>query len=336
MEERMYGLIPEDIRKIAFQLAVRSDLKNNFNKEKEMAGEDWFQKFMKRHPDLSLRKPEATSADRALGFNKQEVEKFYDLLNENIQKYNLTSKSFFNVDEFGTSVVPKCVPKIVAMKGKHQVYSRKSAERGKLVTAEICYSADGKYMPVMLIFPRSRDKKRYSEGKPEGAWAEFNKSGWINTEIFTKWFKQFIIFSQSTKESPVLLLLDGHATHVKNIEVVDLAQENGVIILCLPPHCTHRLQPLDVSFMKPLSTFYAKETSKWLRIHPGRVVSMFEIFSFFGKAFEQAATISTAKNGFEKTGIWPFNRNLFNDSDFSAVLTEKEDSFCSNVENGKY
>ena len=86
------------------------------------------------------------------------------------------------------------------------------------------------------------------------------------------------------KEDPVLLVLDGHATHTKNLEMVDLARVNGVVILCLHPHCSHRLQPLDVSFMKPLSTFYTQEVEKWLRHNPGKVVTIYQVAELFGQA----------------------------------------------------
>lgn len=115
-----------------------------------------------------------------------------------------------------------------------------------------------------------------------------------------------------------MLILDGHTSHVKNINIIDLAQKHGVIILCLPPHSINCVQPLDVSFMKPLSLYYSKEVQKWLRLHPNRVVSMFEIFPLIEKAFETAATLATAKSGLEKTGIWPINHELFKDEDFAA------------------
>ena len=63
--------------------------------------------------------------------------------------------------------------------------------------------------------------------------------------------------------------------------------------------------------MKPLSTSYAKEMQERMRANPSRVVTFRQIFSLFGKAFEQAATISTANNGFAKTGIWPYNPDHF-------------------------
>ena len=62
--------------------------------------------------------------------------------------------------------------------------------------------------------------------------------------------------SGASKNNPVLLILDGHSTHNKNLELIDLARENGFVLLCLPLHCSHRMQPLDVSFMKQLSTYY--------------------------------------------------------------------------------
>ena len=50
MEEKMFGLTAEDVRRIAFQLAVTLKLKRNFNTEDKMAGSDWLRNFMKRHP----------------------------------------------------------------------------------------------------------------------------------------------------------------------------------------------------------------------------------------------------------------------------------------------
>ena len=37
-------------------------------------------------------------------------------------------------------------------------------------------------------------------------------SGWVNSELFFKWFKFFIKSIPTSR--PVLLLLDGHASHV--------------------------------------------------------------------------------------------------------------------------
>lgn len=54
-----------DLRHLAYQLAVRNIKKHNFNKEKETAGVDCMNRFLKRNSDLPNQ--EATSA--AMGFN---------------------------------------------------------------------------------------------------------------------------------------------------------------------------------------------------------------------------------------------------------------------------
>lgn len=319
METMLMGLTCEEVRKIAYQLAVKSKIPHPFNNEEQMAGKDWLYGFFQRFPQLSIRKPENTSAVRARGFNKAAVSEFFNILQDVMKKYNFPASRIWNVDETGISVVPKSVSKIIALKGRKQVGAYAAAERGELVTAEICMSASGVYMPPMLIIPRVRANPKYERGKPEGGWVEYSPNGWIQSEIFLRWLKKFIEFSTASIEHPVLLILDGHATHVKSIEVIDMSMENGVVILCFPPHTTHRLQPLDVGFMKPLSNYYSSEIRQWNRSHIGSVLGIADIFSVFTPAYLKACTSETAVNSFRKTGIHPYNPKVFKESDFAAA-----------------
>lgn len=321
MEERLFGLTCYDLRILAYKWAEKLGKKHSFSNVKQIAGRDWIQGFKRRHPEVKLRKPEATSATRAAAFNKVNVTKFFDLLKTVVDKYKFTASTIYNCDETGVTVIPKHRSKILALKGRKQVGVLTSAERGNTVTIEVCYNAAGSYMPPMFVFPRARANDQLLNDCPPGAWAEYHPSGWMQSNIFFNWFKKFVKFSRATKESPVLLLLDGHFTHTKNMEVIDFARENGVILLCFPPHCTHRLQPLDVSFMKPLSVYYDQEVSTWLRSNPGRVVSMYQISKLYGNAFIRAATMATALSGFKKTGTWPVNPAVFHDSDYAPSET---------------
>ncbi|VDI74107.1 Hypothetical predicted protein [Mytilus galloprovincialis] len=64
MEERGFGLTITDVRKLAYEIAVRSGRKHCFNNDKKSAGYDWWQGFRDRHPCLSVRIPEGLSAAR--------------------------------------------------------------------------------------------------------------------------------------------------------------------------------------------------------------------------------------------------------------------------------
>lgn len=182
-------------------------------------------------------------------------------------------------------------------------------------------SAAGNYVPVMFVFPRKRETPALLDDTPPGSFDFYHESGWINKESFLVWFSHFIEFSNPTPEKPVLLILDGHNSHTKSIELINLAREKNVIFLCFPPHTTHRLQPLDVTFMAPLSTYYEQEVRRWLVIHPGRVVTIVQVGKLFNAAFQRAASVQTAVKGFEKTGIYPFNRNIFLDHLFAPAET---------------
>lgn len=75
MEARLFGLTMKDLRSLAYQLAVRNGIGHRF--QNGIAGQDWVNGFLKRHPTLSVRKPEATSGARAMGFNKVAVDSFF-------------------------------------------------------------------------------------------------------------------------------------------------------------------------------------------------------------------------------------------------------------------
>ncbi|KAF2898128.1 hypothetical protein ILUMI_08052 [Ignelater luminosus] len=64
-------------------------------------------------------------------------------------------------------------------------------------------------------------------------------------------------------QRPVLLIYDGHVTHI-SVELIKLAQENQVTMK-LPPHTTHVLPPLGVAVFKGLKTKWDQVVSKLQR-----------------------------------------------------------------------
>jgi hypothetical protein len=71
--------------------------------------------------------------------------------------------------------------------------------------------------------------------------------------------------TKSTKEHPVILVLNRHNSHKRNLEVINLARDNHADIICIPYHSSHKIQSLDKTFIGSLKTFYCQETEKWLR-----------------------------------------------------------------------
>ncbi len=73
LEASFFGFTTSDMRRMAYQLALRNDRRHSFNVMKETAGRKWKDLFLRRHPELSLRKATGTSTARIVGFRKEAV-----------------------------------------------------------------------------------------------------------------------------------------------------------------------------------------------------------------------------------------------------------------------
>jgi hypothetical protein len=123
LTERTYlGCTRDNVRSLAFQLAVQNKILIPFSIVKKSAGKGWFKHCIKRHSDkLSLRQPTGTSTARAIGFSKEHVGIFFDLYEKTLATHDYSPSLILNVDETGLTVVQKKRPKILALKGKHQI-----------------------------------------------------------------------------------------------------------------------------------------------------------------------------------------------------------------------
>lgn len=317
LSKLFYGISPAEIKRCAFAYARQNGIKNPFSQESQSAGKAWLRGFLTRNQNISLRKPEATSINRVTAFNRDEVSRFYRNLTTVMDKYQFSPTRIYNADETGITTVQKPV-KIYAEKGQRRVGFITSAERGKTTTIMCAISASGIYVPPLFIYARKRMNAQLKRNGPPGALYCCTDNGWINENVFVQWLDHFKKFVKSTKEDPVLLLLDNHSTHC-TLEAYTFCKENGIIIVTIPPHTSHRLQPLDVSFYFALKTAYNTECSSYLKSHVGERITTNEIAEIFNNAYGRVATPEKAIKGFKETGIFPLNADLFTEEDFAPA-----------------
>lgn len=102
----------------------------------------------------------------------------------------------------------------------------------------------------------------------------------------------------------VLLILDGHAS--RTISVLEFSEKNGIILLCLPAHTTHFLQPLDRSFYKSLKSYYYSACNRFVKANHARKLGRLQFGDLLGCSWNKAATLQNGVSGFRATGIFPF------------------------------
>lgn len=319
-----FGLTPRDIRQLAYQFALRLCL--NFPKSWEkslMAGPDWFSYFLKRNSTLSLRQPEATSLSRAMNFNKQNVKTFMDKYEAVLKKYKFEAQHIYNIDETGITTV-QAPSKIVATKGKKQIGSITSAERGVLVTMCLAINGTGNAIPPMFIFPRVKFQNHFLRGGPIGCIGTANKSGWMQGEEFLQFMKHFVNYARPSINKKVLVLLDNHESHLY-LPVIDFCRDNGVVLLSFPPHCSHKLQPLDRCVYGPFKKYVNKEMDRWMTMNPGKRMTIYDIPQIAAGALPDATSPRNITSGFKVSGIHPFNPNVFGEDEFlPSIVTDIE------------
>jgi metal-dependent hydrolase (beta-lactamase superfamily II) len=122
------------------------------------------------------------------------------------------------------------------------------------------YDSKWTFHSSVTFISRKCMKPELMNGTPPGSIHVCHPSEWIQSEIFSQWFLHFIKHTKPTNQDPFILVSGGHYSHTRNLEVISLARENHVDIICLPPHNSHKMQPFDKAFVGPLKTFYSQKT----------------------------------------------------------------------------
>ena len=291
MAEMGFGLSPKDIRSLAYEIAENSGQNHPFTNK--LAGKDWFQAFTRRYK-ISLRIPQPLSYARAKNANSEAVEEFFDRLSALYARLGLSASQVCNADETGVSCVHK-PSKVCDKRGQKAVWSISAAEKGRMNTILACGSASGQALPPMIIFPRERMSLDLMSGAPADTLFTGTTLGWINSTVFFKWFKFFV--GQIPPKRPVLLLYDGHGSHIST-DVIEYPHLHHIEIMCLPAHTSYLLQPLDVGVFKSLKTHFNEACRKFLRSSPGRVITIYDISRLVGECWPQALTPANLISGF--------------------------------------
>lgn len=304
----------QNVRMLAYNFAETLNKKHTFNKDNKIAGKVWFSSFMRRHPDLSVRKAQGISRARTEGMNREEVKDYFDLLTSILTENELLDKPncIWNCDEIGVQLNNE-PGKVIAEKGSRDVHVVTSAEKGETVTILACCNAEGQFLPPFCIFKGVYAKSQYIRDAPPGTVVKMRReSAYINSELFMEWLTEHFIPRKTAGKQ--LLILDGHASHMNCPNMLQMAFDNDIIILCLPSHTTHYLQPLDRVVFKPLKTYFKDACNKMVTARRGTgKISREDFGSLLNSAWSHAATVQLATAAFRATGIHPLNIDMIPD-----------------------
>ncbi|XP_060602883.1 uncharacterized protein LOC132755959 [Ruditapes philippinarum] len=304
------------------EIVIQSGRTSLFNLQKGPS-DDWFTKFFGRHPDLAQRKAENMDNARVSMSSTRMLDNFFPLLKSVLDKYNLKDKPerIFNCDETGFTGKEAPRSKVIGPRGGH-LFRRKTSS-GDHVTAHLCVSADGHFLPPLIIYKGSLPHQNYTDSVPSSWYFGHSENGYMDRELFTKWF--FSVFVPNCgRTRPVLLIMDNHDSHI-SIPVVEKAIAENIVLLGLPGHSTHILQPLDVNIISPLKDAYTKTLSSLGYLKTAVSVGRAKFPVLLKHAMDKIAP-ATIADGFTKTGICPFNPSIIDQTQIvKPTFIEEED-----------
>ena len=278
----------DDIKRIVKQFMNSTGRPSPF--KENTPGIDWLQAFEKRHPSLSKQSPERLAQARAKNTTPEIVNAFFEIYEGAVSDHDMTEDQIWNCDETGLN-------KVFVSKGKKDVYLKSPTAGKTSYSVLVCGSASGKIMPPFPVFKGKNLYAQWTRNGPPNAGYSCSPSGWMHDSNFESWFVSVFVPSVKDIARPVVLLFDGHNSHL-TYKTVKLAQENGILLICIPPHTSHRLQPLDVAFFRPFKMIWEDELKNWARTSKYRPVTK-AVFLTLLKAAWSRITQKSVTGGFQ-------------------------------------
>ena len=241
----------------------------------------WLERFVTRHPNISLRTPMALGSARAKAADRGVIDQYYQALHKVLCDNNLINSpgSIFNCDETGLPLSPKSF-KIVVEKGAKNPSNILSGTKTQ-ITVLACTCPAGYAIPPFIIFARESYHPHLSRGEVPGTLYGFSPKGWMTQELFYQWFKQhFLKYAPGTR--PLLLLVDGHSSHYCP-DFIRMAAAERVLVFVLPPHTSHLSQPLDKGCFSPLKVYWRQACQRFYTAHPGINITSYDFVTCFQK-----------------------------------------------------
>lgn len=269
-------------------------------------GQRWVYRFIKRHSELKSKYNRKYDYQRAKCEDPEVIRAWFLLVQNTIAKYGVVEEDIYNFDETGFQMGVIATAKVVTATEKACTDSIQPRNQEWVTVIESVQST-GHILPPLVIFKGQMHQKSWYESLPPDWMIGVSENGWTTDELGLIWLKR--LFGPFTESRTVgkyrLLILDGHGSHV-TAEFDQYCSQNSIIVLCMPPHSSHLLQPLDVSCFSVLKQSYGTAVQEQMRAGINHV-DKDDFLDLYLQARAKTYTLSTIQSGFKATSLVPFN-----------------------------
>ena len=227
---------------------------------------DWARNVLRR---MGMVKRRANTKAKPMVKEFDEIKKLFLLDIENIvQMDEVPPELIVNWDHTGINYIPVSSWTMEKVGAKRVDIIGKDDKRQ--LTAVLGCSLSGDFLPPQLIYQGKTTKCLPHYEFPNGWHITYTDNHWAN-ESTSRQYIINILLPYLRKKREELKLLPSHRALVLfdnfkgqcTPEILKFLDENDISVILIPPNCTDRLQPLDISVNKSVKEFLRKEFHSW-------------------------------------------------------------------------
>ena len=223
-------------------------------------GKHWVDQFIARHPEIQSKVGKTLDKQHLLA---TDPEIFKELLNGFYNmpcKYDIKTENTWNTDEKEFAIGLERGGTILCHAGRKNPWIMQDGKCSWVTVVE-AISGNGKSVLPLIIHASNvylmGHHSNINYEKNMDAFFTHSKAGYTTTQITLDWLVK--IFEPRTRpedgiKEHQILVLDGHSSHVNNIEFIEYCIKINIQLICLPGHTTHVRQPLDIGIFSPMGT----------------------------------------------------------------------------------
>ncbi len=271
-------------------------------------GRNWASTFINNHEALKSKYNRKYDYQRAKCEDPELIRAWFQRIQATIAEYGILEDDIYNFDETGFQMGVIATAKVVT--GSDRAGRPRTTQPGnrEWVTIIETIGARGSLVPPLVIFEAVMHQASWYNDLISLDWSiGVSENGWTNNKIGLHWLKE--VFDKHTQGCTIgryrLLILDGHGSHVTP-EFDQYCLEHSIIVLCMPPHSSHLLQPLDVGCFSVLKRSYGYLVEQKMGLGVNHIDKS-EFLSLYQQARPEALKESNIRSGFAATGLVPYN-----------------------------
>jgi hypothetical protein len=274
----------------------------------QQVGEKWVYNLVQRRSELKSRFSRRYNYERAKCEDQKIIQEYFDSVQEATLKYGILPEDIYNFDETGFAMGLCATAKVITGSDRYARPKLLQPGNREWVTSIEAVNSTGWALPSYVIFKATKySQEGWFESLPCDWKINISDNGWTTDKIGMDWLiNHFIPYTNGrTMGRYRMLILDGHGSHL-TAEFDRICTENNIIPICMPPHSSHLLQPLDVSCFAVLKRQYGQLVEQRMRLGFNHIDKI-DFLTAFPEARTMAYKAETISNGFRATGLVPFD-----------------------------